>query len=116
MALISVNNLSMSFGGPKLLDGISFQIEPGQRVCLMGRNGEGKSTLLRLLSGDLTPDSGEISRAVGLTVARLSQKVPEVLTGTVYEVVTQGLGDVGRHIGEHHSALASGDPDRLAAA
>ncbi len=114
MALFSVNNLSMSFGGPKLLDSISFQIEPGQRVCLMGRNGEGKSTLLRLLSGDLTPDSGEIARANGLTVARLSQKVPEVLSGTVYEVVTQGLGEVGRHIAEHHKALASGDDNRLA--
>ena len=114
MALFSVNNLSMSFGGPKLLDSISFQIEPGQRVCLMGRNGEGKSTLLRLLAGDLTPDSGEIARANGLTVARLSQKVPEVLSGTVYEVVTQGLGEVGRHIAEHHKALASGDADRLA--
>ncbi|PKN09294.1 MAG: ABC transporter ATP-binding protein [Deltaproteobacteria bacterium HGW-Deltaproteobacteria-8] len=116
MALFSVNNLSMSFGGPKLLDSISFQIEPGQRICLMGRNGEGKSTLLRLLSGDLTPDSGEIARSNGLTVARLSQKVPEVLTGTVYEVVTQGLGVVGKHISEHHYALESGDADRLAEA
>lgn len=116
MALFSVNNLSMSFGGPKLLDSISFQIEPGQRVCLVGRNGEGKSTLLRLLSGDLTPDSGDIARSVGLTVARLSQKVPEELTGTVYEVVTQGLGEVGRHIAEHHKALESGDMDRLAEA
>ncbi|MDP3427177.1 MAG: ATP-binding cassette domain-containing protein, partial [Humidesulfovibrio sp.] len=114
MALFSVNNLSMSFGGPRLLDGISFQVEPGQRICLLGRNGEGKSTLLRLLSGDLTPDSGEIARSAGLTVARLSQKVPEVLTGTVYEVVTQGLGEVGGHIAEHHRALASGDMDRLA--
>ena len=116
MALFSVNNLTMSFGGPKLLDGISFQIEPGQRVCLVGRNGEGKSTLLRLLSGDLTPDSGEIARSAGLTVARLSQKVPEVLTGTVYEVVTQGLGALGTCIAEHHQALASGDPARLAEA
>jgi len=116
MALFSVNNLSMSFGGPKLLDGVSFQIEPGQRVCLVGRNGEGKSTLLRLLSGDLTPDSGEISRAAGLTVARLSQKVPEVLTGTVYEVATQGLGALGKCIAEHHAAQAGGDPARLAEA
>ncbi|MDR3640304.1 MAG: ATP-binding cassette domain-containing protein [Humidesulfovibrio sp.] len=109
MALISVNNLCMSFGGPKLLDGISFQIEPGQRVCLVGRNGEGKSTLLRLLSGDLTPDSGEVSRAVGLRVARLSQKVPEVLTGTIYEVVTQGLGEMGRAVADHHRAQTTGD-------
>ncbi|MDP2848966.1 MAG: ATP-binding cassette domain-containing protein [Humidesulfovibrio sp.] len=116
MALISVNNLCMSFGGPKLLDGITFQIEPGQRVCLVGRNGEGKSTLLRLLSGDLTPDSGDIARANGLKVARLSQKVPEVLTGTVYEVVTQGLGEIGTHIAQHHRALASGDAAELEAA
>jgi len=116
MALLSVNNLSMSFGGPKLLDGVSFQIEPGQRVCLVGRNGEGKSTLLRLLSGDLTPDSGDISRAVGLTVARLSQKVPEVLTGTVYEVATQGLGEVGARIAQHHRALLDGDAEALEAA
>jgi len=113
MALISVNNLSMSFGGPKLLDGISFQIEPGQRVCLVGRNGEGKSTLLRLLSGDLTPDSGDIARSAGLKVARLSQKVPEELFGTVYEVVTQGLGELGGHIARHHRALASGDAEAL---
>jgi len=106
----------MSFGGPKLLDGVSFQIEPGQRVCLVGRNGEGKSTLLRLLSGDLTPDSGDISRAVGLTVARLSQKVPEVLTGTVYEVATQGLGEVGARIAQHHRALLDGDAEALEAA
>ncbi len=116
MALFSVNNLSMSFGGPRLLDGVSFQIEPGQRVCLVGRNGEGKSTLLRLLSGDLTPDSGTIARSAGLTVARLSQKVPEVLTGTVYEVVTQGLGEQAARIAEHHAALTSGDEARLAEA
>jgi len=109
MALISVNNLSMTFGGPKLLDSVSFQIEPGQRVCLVGRNGEGKSTLLRLLSGDLTPDSGEIARSVGLRVARLSQKVPEVLTGTVYEVVTHGLGEVGKAVADHHRAQTTGD-------
>ena len=113
MALISVNNLCMSFGGPKLLDGISFQIEPGQRICIVGRNGEGKSTLLRLLSGDLTPDSGAIARSVGLKVARLSQKVPEELFGTVYEVVTQGLGELGEHIAKHHRALASGDAEAL---
>ena len=65
MALISVSDLSMSFGGPLLLDRVSFQIEEGQRVCIVGRNGEGKSTLLRLLSGDLAPDSGRVSRAPG---------------------------------------------------
>lgn len=111
MALVSVNALSMSFGGPKLLDSISFQIEPGQRICIVGRNGEGKSTLLRLLSGDLTPDSGQIARAPGLTVARLSQKVPEQLSGTVYEVVSQGLGALGKVVSDYHQSVSSADPD-----
>jgi len=116
MALISVNNLCMSFGGPLLLDDIGFQIEPGQRICIVGRNGEGKSTLLRLLSGDLTPDSGEIARSVGLRAARLSQKVPETLSGTVYEVVTQGMGALGLALAAHHRALGSGDDAALAQA
>ncbi|MGE4291558.1 MAG: ATP-binding cassette domain-containing protein [Desulfovibrio sp.] len=104
MALLSAKNLSISFGGPLLLDGVSFQIEEGQRVCIVGRNGQGKSTLLRLLSGDLTPDSGEIVRSQGVSVARLSQKVPENVTGTVYEVVTGGLGELGATLAAHHAA------------
>ncbi|MBI5519814.1 MAG: ATP-binding cassette domain-containing protein [Desulfovibrio sp.] len=116
MALLSVTNVSMSFGGPKLLDNVGFQIEPGQRIAIVGRNGEGKSTLLRLLSGDLTPDGGDIARAVGLKTARLSQKVPEELSGTVYEVVTQGLGEMGERIAAHHRAQKDGDASALAAA
>ena len=118
MALISVSDLSMSFGGPLLLDRVSFQIEEGQRVCIVGRNGEGKSTLLRLLSGDLEPDSGRVSRATGLRVARLSQKVPEDLHGTVHEIATEGLGEAGRLIADYHRAsreVAHGaDPTGLA--
>lgn len=104
MALLSAKQLEMSFGGPKLLDSVSFQIEAGQRVCIVGRNGEGKSTLLRLLSDDLVPDAGEITRGQGVSVARLSQKVPEELSGTVYEVVTGGLGELGRIMNEYQGA------------
>ena len=96
MALLNARDLTMSFGGPLLLDGVSFCIEAGERVCLAGRNGQGKSTLLRLLSGDLTPDRGEVARSVGLTVGRLSQKVPEDFTGQVGEIVARGLGLAGR--------------------
>jgi ATP-binding cassette subfamily F protein uup len=102
MALMSINNVSMTFGGPLLLDNVSFQIEEGQRICIVGRNGEGKSTLLRLLSEDLTPDSGTISTARGITVARLSQKVPEKLEGTIFEVVAGGLGSLGETISAYH--------------
>ncbi|SDL46712.1 ATP-binding cassette, subfamily F, uup [Maridesulfovibrio ferrireducens] len=102
MALMSVNSVSMSFGGPLLLDKASFQVQPGQRICIVGRNGEGKSTLLRLMSGDLVPDSGVISTQKGVTVARLSQKVPEVLNGTVFDVVSEGLGELGNALAKYH--------------
>ncbi|CCO22392.1 ATP-binding cassette domain-containing protein [Maridesulfovibrio hydrothermalis] len=103
MSLMSVNDLSMSFGGPLLLNKISFQVERGQRICIVGRNGEGKSTLLRLMSGDLVPDSGNIASKKGVTVARLSQKVPEVLEGSVFEVVASGLGELGSALTRYHA-------------
>ncbi|SMF16102.1 ATP-binding cassette domain-containing protein [Desulfovibrio gilichinskyi] len=117
MALMSVNNVSMSFGGPLLLDKASFQVQAGQRICIVGRNGEGKSTLLRLMSGDLTPDSGIISTQKGVTVARLSQKVPEVLNGTVFDVVAEGLGELGNALAKYHRVSTEvangGDVSRL---
>ncbi|WP_320172990.1 ATP-binding cassette domain-containing protein [Maridesulfovibrio sp.] len=103
MALMSVNDVSMTFGGPQLLDKVSFQVEEGQRICIVGRNGEGKSTLLRLMSGDLVADSGNISYQKGVSVARLSQKVPEVLKGTIFEVVAGGLGDLGAALTRYHT-------------
>lgn len=117
MALMSVNGVSMSFGGPLLLDRVSFQVEEGQRICIVGRNGEGKSTLLRLMSGDLVPDDGNISCQKGVTVARLSQKVPEALKGTVFEVVAGGLGDLGQALTSYHTVSLEvangGDVSRL---
>ncbi|NDV21252.1 ATP-binding cassette domain-containing protein [Desulfovibrio sp. JC022] len=103
MALMSVSDLSMTFGGPQLLDKVSFQVEEGQRICIVGRNGEGKSTLLRLMSGDLVADGGNISFQKGVSVARLSQKVPEVLEGTIFEVVAGGLGDLGKALTRYHT-------------
>ena len=103
MALMSVNDVSMTFGGPQLLDKVSFQVEEGQRICIVGRNGEGKSTLLRLMSGDLVPDGGNISYQKGVSVARLSQKVPEVLKGSIFEVVAGGLGELGDALTRYHT-------------
>ncbi len=99
---MSVSDVSMTFGGPQLLDKVSFQVEEGQRICIVGRNGEGKSTLLRLMSGDLAPDDGNISYQKGVTVARLSQKVPEVLEGSIFEVVAGGLGELGEALTKYH--------------
>lgn len=87
MALISVQNICLRFGGPPLLDSVSFDIEEGECVCLVGRNGEGKSTLLKILSGEMQADSGEIIRKNGLHVARLIQEIPAHIKGTVREIV-----------------------------
>jgi ATP-binding cassette subfamily F protein uup len=102
MALISVRDLCWGFSKPPLLENITFQIEKGERLCLLGRNGEGKSTLLKLLNGEIFPDSGEIWRQQGLTVAALDQVVPREFEGTVFEVVADGLGPKGTALAEYH--------------
>jgi ATP-binding cassette subfamily F protein uup len=91
MALLSLREVSLAFGGPRLLDGVSLQIERGERVCLLGRNGEGKSTLLRLVEGQIEPDDGEVIRQQGLRIARLPQEVPRGRFGTVHDEVAEGL-------------------------
>jgi ATP-binding cassette subfamily F protein uup len=102
MALISLRNITLAFGGPPLLDGINLQIEPGERLCLMGRNGMGKSTLLKLISGELIPDGGDISRQQGLRVALVSQEIPLGLVGTVFNVVAEGMGKAAALLAEYH--------------
>lgn len=96
MALLSLQKISISFGGPLLLDKVDLQLERGERVCLIGRNGEGKSTLLKLINGELIPDSGDIARQKGLCTAYLSQEIPRELKGTVFKIVHDGLENVDR--------------------
>ncbi len=91
MALLSLRDVGLAFGGPRLLDGVNLQIDRGERIALLGRNGEGKSTLLRLIDGQIEPDEGDILRQQGLSVARLPQDVPRDRSGTVAEEVAAGL-------------------------
>ncbi len=77
-----------------MLDSVSLSIEPGDRACITGRNGEGKSTLLKLIAGLIRPDSGEIIRQPGLRIAYLTQDVPDDMEGTVAEIVEQGVGNL----------------------
>ena len=91
MALLSLRNVSVQYGGPAVLDDVSLSIEPGDRACVTGRNGEGKSTLLKIIAGQIHPDTGEIIRQPGLRVAALTQDVPDDMEGTVAEIVGQGL-------------------------
>jgi ATP-binding cassette subfamily F protein uup len=92
MALLSLRDIRVAFGGPPLLDGASLQVEPGDRICLLGRNGTGKSTLLKVVNGEIAPDEGEIVRQQGVTVALVPQEIPPGLSGTVHEVVSGGSG------------------------
>ncbi|HHC25646.1 MAG TPA: ATP-binding cassette domain-containing protein, partial [Desulfobacterales bacterium] len=91
MALITIRDVSMAFGGPLLLDHVSLQIEQGERICLLGRNGAGKSTLMKLINGDMPPDGGNILRHQGVSVARLDQEVLRTVSGAVFDVVAGGL-------------------------
>ncbi|MBI5138160.1 MAG: ATP-binding cassette domain-containing protein [Nitrospirae bacterium] len=102
MALIQLEDLCVSYGGPPVLDHVNLTIEPGERVGLVGRNGEGKSTLLKVVAGDLKPDSGVLRRGDGVRVARLAQEVPRDAAGSVFEVVSQGLGELGTWIATYH--------------
>ncbi|MDH3454853.1 MAG: ATP-binding cassette domain-containing protein, partial [Desulfuromonadales bacterium] len=103
MALINLRNISLAFGGPPLFEDISLRIAKGERICLLGRNGTGKSTLLKVISGELPADGGVIDRQQGLRVARLEQDIPRDLQGTIYEAIAQGLGPVGLHLSRYHN-------------
>lgn len=92
--MFAVRDLSISFGGPNLLDKAQFTIQKGERIALIGRNGEGKSTLMKIVSGQIKADSVQFEKAPGLSIAYLPQEVPESLDGTVYDVVLEGLGSV----------------------
>ncbi len=91
MALFSLLDLSHAFGGAPVLDHVNFQVDPGERVCLVGRNGAGKSTLMKLIAGDMRPDTGQVFRQPGAHFARLVQEVPQDLSGTVHDLVASGV-------------------------
>ncbi len=102
MALISVQEVSIGFGGQKLLEDVSFQIERGERVGLLGRNGMGKSTLLKMLNDDFMPYTGVIARQQNMRVAYLPQEVPLNLEGRIEDIITSGLIDSDFADDEHH--------------
>lgn len=90
MALIQLSDITVGFRGPALLESVSCQIELGQRIGLLGRNGSGKTTFMRIISGELSPDHGRCELSPGVTVALLPQEVPQDLSGSVEEVVCRG--------------------------
>jgi ATP-binding cassette subfamily F protein uup len=97
MSLFSLLDVSLSFGGPAVLDKLNFQIDPGERVCLLGRNGSGKSTLMRIIAGETKPDTGDVFRQPGSILARLTQEVPAEVGGTVADIIASGLRPQAAH-------------------
>jgi len=108
MALIGVQNLTISFGGPPLLDGIDLQIEEGDRLCLLGRNGAGKSTFMKALAALIPSDDGKIARRKGLSTAYLSQDFPDDFSGPALEFVMGGVGE--RRLAAEQSLTLLGVP------
>ena len=99
---MSLQDVRLAFGGPELLDGVTLHIERGERVCLVGRNGAGKSTLMRMIAGEISPDSGTVIREQGVRIASLEQEVPQDLSGTVFESVSAGLGGIADLLPVYH--------------
>ncbi len=118
MTLLRFDNVSLAYGHVPLLAHVDFQIEAGERVCLVGRNGAGKSTLLRVVSGAAVPDEGEVWRADALRVGYLEQEVPPDAEQTIFQVVAAGAGELGALLAEYHEAahraVAADGLDRLA--
>lgn len=116
MALLSIHDLSINFGGPQLLDGVTLQIDVGERIGLLGRNGSGKSTLMKLLAGKISPDAGSFVRSGDVRVAMLPQDVPDDLPGTVYDVVASGSQEHLGLLSEYHELtfqISHGGDDSL---
>ncbi len=102
MTLLKLTNVSLAYGNNPLLDGVSWQIARGERVCIIGRNGTGKSSMLSLVKGSQLPDDGEIWRAPGLKIGELPQELPLADERTVFDVVAEGLAGVGQLLADYH--------------
>ncbi|WP_198266179.1 ATP-binding cassette domain-containing protein [sulfur-oxidizing endosymbiont of Gigantopelta aegis] len=116
MSIFSIDGLCLAFGTHVLLDKANFSLEMGERVCLIGRNGTGKTTLMRLIQGEMQADEGDVRKKDGLIVSSLSQEVPHEARGSVFDIIASGLGDAARLLQEYNHVLhdvANGDEQAL---
>lgn len=102
MALISLQEISLAFGGPLIFDRLSLHLEQGQRVALLGRNGAGKSTLMKVITGQVEVDRGEVIFQKGIRANYLPQEVPGDIEGTVFDLVFGGLGARAKLLSDYH--------------
>ena len=111
MPLLRLDSAHLQFGTQVILDNVNLNITRGEKLGLLGRNGTGKTTLLKVLAGELSPDSGERWVRPGIHVARLQQTLPEADQLSVYDVVAAGLADAGRLLSEYHKLIQADEPD-----
>lgn len=109
MVLVRLKGVSLAFGNQVLLNKVDLDINAGERVCVLGRNGEGKSTLLKILNKQIKPDEGLVQHGDTLKVAALQQELPVTDPQTVYEVVSSGLGELGKTISAYHEEILKGE-------
>ncbi|MDD5225604.1 MAG: ATP-binding cassette domain-containing protein [Candidatus Omnitrophica bacterium] len=102
MALISLQDITLAYGGPPLFDRMNLQLEQGERVALLGRNGVGKTTLMKVMAGHLQPDFGKVVYQKGIRVTHLPQEVPTGISGNVFDLVLSGLGERVKLLSDYH--------------
>ncbi len=107
MSLIKIEKAGLSYGLQVLLDGVDLTIEKGQRLCLIGRNGAGKSSLLKVIAGEVDLDKGDVIRQSGIRIARLEQDLPEADDRLVFDAVAAGSDGTGQLLAEYR-ALSHG--------
>lgn len=102
MALISLQDITLAFGGPPVFDHLSLHVEQGERVALLGRNGTGKTTLMKVMSGQLKVDEGKVIYQKGIRVTHLAQEVPPEVKGNIFDIVLSGLGGRAKLLTDYH--------------
>ena len=111
MAFIRLRNIQLGFGGPLLLDQLDLAIDAGERLCLLGRNGTGKSTLLKVIAGMIRADSGEVEYRQGIRLAMLDQEPRSDVLGSIFDVVAAGLGENATLLKQYHHAIVRLETD-----
>ncbi len=111
MSLLKLEKVSLAFGHHKLMDQVDVSIEPRERLCLVGRNGTGKSSLLKVLSGEINADDGRVIAQDQLKIAKLDQDVPIDISRSVYDVVVDGLGNLSELIADYHRVIVQSEHD-----
>jgi ATP-binding cassette subfamily F protein uup len=116
MPLLRLDGVSLAFGHRPLLDAVELELHKGERVCLVGRNGEGKSSLLRVINGEYAADDGKVWLRPGMRIASLAQEVALDSAESVFDIVAGGLPEQGRLIADYHHAVAQLEKSREPAA